>query len=279
MADTPQEPKVLGTIGVMAGIPWLPTAFVLSVLRMQQYNAEHIATEGSMIEWDFAGGSEHASARNGFAKDYRGEWLLMLDTDHVFAPDLLHRLLNTMYHAGPDAEPLPVVCAAYTYHQLCNGEWRPKPFLVAGKWADNDTGERTQIDYVALLRDGQLEPGHVFQVDWAGGCGMLIHHSVLDRVREECAENEEPFDQVMTDSCRLGEDLSFCWRLRKLGIPIWLNPHIEVPHLDVQPRMLREFIDPSTRQPTGFYNTAYRAWEEREHPEMVEQQAATREIA
>lgn len=259
----------------MSGIPYVPTGFMLSAMRMQAYNAEHLCNPEQTVVWDFAGASEHASARNGFAQQLQGDWLLMLDCDHVFAPDLLHRLLATMYHEGPD-KPLGVVCAAYLFHQLVQCEYRPMPFIVAGQWRDElGEGARSQIDYVAALRDGQIQPDHTFQVGWAGGCGMLIHRTVFERIANELGE--EPFDQLILGAGRIGEDLSFCWRCRKLGIGVWLNPTIEVPHLDVMPRGIRDLVnlDTTPPEPTPFFTQAHAMWKERNAEDLAALNAVT----
>jgi len=48
---------------------------------------------GSRVLWQ-AGGLNIPANRNDIGRDFVGDWLLMMDDDHTFQPDLLRRLLS-----------------------------------------------------------------------------------------------------------------------------------------------------------------------------------------
>jgi hypothetical protein len=83
--------KAIGTIGTMFG-DW-PSYFAKSYKHLIQYNWRNIIKPGQYIHETESPVSWHTSGRNYLVESARGEWLLQLDVDHAFMPDVLHRLL------------------------------------------------------------------------------------------------------------------------------------------------------------------------------------------
>src|SRR6266404_6960629 len=106
------QKKILGTVAYMGGIPAIPEYFVWSWSNMVQFNCQYLEGPHERIHYDRALTSFHANARNDMVKRMKGEWLLQLDCDHLWEPDLLARLLLRM-----DKHNLDVVTGLYVYKE------------------------------------------------------------------------------------------------------------------------------------------------------------------
>lgn len=150
------------------------------------------------------------------------EWLLWCDTDMGFEPDLIERLL-----AVADPDEAPVVGA------LC--------FAMMESGRDQFNGFRFRI-VPTMYMLGTTADGHgsfcfygpypadtVVQVAGTGAACVLIHRSVLEKVRTKWGDVW--FDQIADsrDSV-IGEDLSFCLRLQALGVPIFVHTGVQTSH-------------------------------------------------
>lgn len=212
----------IGTIAYMGGVAATLEAFTWAWGQMIQYNADYLVEPGQRIHYDRATVSYHSYARNNLADRMRGDWLLMLDTDHAFEPDLAARLLNMSEKHGLD-----VVSAMYVYKQHPHN---PVVFTRQG-------------DDVKYLGDWD-RTAQVFQVGAAGAGALLVRRSVFDRIRNQLDEN--PFEIRKAFS----EDNSFFDRCHQLGIACWCCSAIESPHLLVKPVTLADYVpDPAMLGP------------------------------
>lgn len=213
----------LVTVAYLGGIPALPEPFVYSLLRMAAYSAEVLDFQ---VHYDRATTSLHSYARNTLVKRFQGDWLLQLDTDHEFEPDLLARMLNTALN-GPCGR-LPVVSGLYQYKVP---PYQPNAYL----WSEKP-GKASPLGWW-----DKANP--VFRVDAVGGGCLLVHRDVFDRIRNEL--REEPFECCKppedTSGPMMGEDISFCHRLKQLGIPLYLDTRIKVKHLRWQTVDMEDF--------------------------------------
>lgn len=196
-----------GTVGVMAGVPSVPEPFAWSYARMVEFNAEYLADLGR-IKYVRTLISDHAPARNQLVERMEGEWLLMLDTDLEFEPDLLLRMLDRMVRMD-----LPVLTGVYRYRQ-------PPHSPVLYLW--DSAGER-------FRPIAKMPAAPVFKVAGAGGGCLLVRRPVYQNVWHELGE--KPFDRLMNNS----EDLSFFLRLLRLGVPAWCDQRITAGHLRTLP--------------------------------------------
>lgn len=208
--------KFVGTIAEMGGVITVPTPFHRAVLQMAQYNAQYLVNPGEAVFYDAANNSYHSFARNALADNMRGDWLLMLDTDHTFEPDLAARMLATM-----NRHQIDVLSAMYVYR---NPPHNPVMFVrmpdgnlrFLGDW-----DRKKKID--------------VMEIGAGGGGSLMIRRSVFTRIRKDLKEN--PFS-IAND---MSEDLSFFDRLRRLDIKAYVALGIESQHLTWKPLGLADY--------------------------------------
>lgn len=195
-----------GTVAYMGmgGIWSLPAAWVSSWTAMLQYNQEHLSRP---VHYARAGTTYHSYARNDIVNRMRGDWLLMLDCDHEFEPDLCARLLNTMRRLDLD-----VLTGFYQYRT-------PPHAPTIYHWKQGGDG----VNPIG----GWNEEYPVIQVDAAGAGCLMVRRRVFDRIREEI-RGEQPFDVRPPYS----EDLSFFRRLADLGIKAFCDTRVHYWHLD-----------------------------------------------
>lgn len=232
----PLANKPIGTVAYLGGVPAVLEEFCWSWGNLIQFTNESLCEPGKYVHWDRAKVSFHAYARNTLADRMAGDWLLMLDTDHSFEPDIAVRMLDRLERYDID---VLVGCYTFKMPPYIPTLFRTVPaekeggipsFVPIGKWeSDADA-------------DAALQP-----VDSAGAGCLMVRRKVFDRIREEL--KEEPFDIIPP----LGEDHSFFVRLKKLGISAWFDPRIEFPHLTTRSLSLADFdvsaVQLSERQP------------------------------
>lgn len=197
----------------------LPTPFVHSWQQMIEYNNEYLVDNSQRIRYDRATVSYHSFARNSLVDQMRGDWLLQLDTDISFDPDLLGRMLNTMNKFGID-----VLAALYLYKS------HPHPPVAYGY--DPVKKEKT------ILADWQKD-ADLIPLKGAGGGGLLVRASVYERIKKELRCG--PFDTYVLDGTPLSEDHSFFERCWDLDIPVYASPTIWVNHLIYKPLMEADY--------------------------------------
>jgi GT2 family glycosyltransferase len=159
---------------------------------------------GEYIHYARATASWHELGRNQIVKDMQGDWLLMLDTDHVFAPDLLERLARLK-----KKHKAQVISAIYQYKAPPHGP-------VANIW----TAQEKLLPILEWDRSAEI-----LQVGAVGAGCLLIDREVFLRIGRELGQN--PFDILPG----LSEDYSFCLRCKKLGIPILLATQVQCHHM------------------------------------------------
>lgn len=199
--------------------------FHASLLRLAFFDLLHgkrLVRKGSTKDAIIGLKSTHlAMARNkivrGFLDECESDWLVFIDTDQEFPPDLLERLIDS-------ADPVerPIVSA-----------------LIVAMRAENE------LSYACALPDGEGNlrvPASVPSDRWWAcipGCGVvIIHRSVLQAMREEY-EPKTAFpwfaypDMAMPDGSwdTLGEDYTFMLRALGLGFTPLVDTTIELGHV------------------------------------------------
>jgi GT2 family glycosyltransferase len=167
-----------------------------------------------------------AAVRNRVAKylldESEAEWLLFIDSDMGFEPDLADRLLEA---ADPATRPVVGALCFGMQRKEADGRggWRTVPFPTIYNWrADSDgtAGFRIRWDYP----DNTLIP-----VDATGAASLLVHRDVLAKLR--AGGGDTWFDRGANDTGDLlGEDMSFCARVRREGIPIHVHTGVKTTH-------------------------------------------------
>lgn len=209
---------VIGTIAYMGGVPAVLEEFCWAWSQMVQYNADYACGPKEQILYLRTKVSDHAFARSVLAASFQGDWLLMLDTDHQFEPDLAARLLREF-----EANDLDVLTGFYTYRQPPYAPvlFVKNPYGVLqnlGAW-DKPEGDRPYLT----------------PIDAAGGGCLLVRRRVFERIATEL--HEQPFAHRGAFS----EDHSFFDRCRELGIQAYCCPSIESPHLTVRTVTLADY--------------------------------------
>jgi hypothetical protein len=210
--------RCIGSIAYLGGLPAVLEPFCWAWGQLIQYNTEYLCAPGEYVHYDKATVSFHSFARNSLVERFLGDWLLMLDTDHVPDPDLAMRLVTVMLQAD-----VSVVSGVYCHRT-------PPQSPVLYQWNDGGTGLSPIGDWD---RDVKL-----IEVGSAGGGALLVRRSVYDRIRAEL--HSGPFDITPP----FGEDHSFFKRCRTLGIPVYAAPTIESRHLEVRSFGLDTYMPP-----------------------------------
>lgn len=212
--------QILGTVAYLGGLPSVLEEFCWAWGQLVQYNTEYLCIDGQIIDYQRSTVSYHSYARNKLADECRGDWLVMVDTDHQFEPDTVARLLMLAMTHKVDAitavyvnkfKPHPPVL--YMFNKFT------KLFEPIAKWDGNGA--------------------NLIKIDSAGAGTLFVRKSLFQRVKDEfkC----QPFDPID----KYGEDHSFFYRLMKLKIGFYVAPMIESNHLAIQPLSMADF-DPSS---------------------------------
>lgn len=159
------------------------------------------------IGWEV--GSLVYHARNNLARQALktdADYVLWLDSDMVFAPDTLQRMLKVC--KDNDIDFLTAVC------------FRRKPPYTPCLFDRLEKVEKG-ASYTALMS----VPDGLFQVGGCGFAGVLMSSDVLLSVQSKFKGRMfDPMDGF-------GEDVSFCWRARQCGYEIWCDSSIEFGHV------------------------------------------------
>lgn len=159
----------------------------------------------------FEVGSLVYNARNNLARQAikaEADWVLWLDSDMVFGPDLLQRMLTVC--TENDIDFLTALC------------FRRKPPYTPCLFDRLDLlPDEKGASYTALL---SIPEGR-FKVGGCGFAGVLLSTDVLISVSARF--NGRMFDPLPG----MGEDVSFCWRSRQCGYDIWCDSEIELGHV------------------------------------------------
>lgn len=178
----------------------LPALFCQSLALLQRAGDTMIGFEvGSLVY----------HARNNLARQAirsEADWVLWLDSDMVFAPDTLQRMLKVCQ--DNDIDFLTALC------------FRRKPPYTPCLFDRLEKVEKG-ASYTALMS----VPEGLFKVGGCGFAGVLMSTDVLISVGAKF--NGRMFDPM--DG--FGEDVSFCWRARQCGYDIWCDSSIEFGHV------------------------------------------------
>ncbi len=195
----------LGTVAYISQ-PIVLEPFMWSFTQLLCFSAEYACPPGFYIHPEHATGSGQIIARNELVKKMQGNWLLQIDSDHTFEPDLLLRMLTLF-----EGNQLDVLVGLYHMKE-------PPYNPVLYQYQDGE--------YKGILNWGQRDEVKLLPVDAAGGGCLLVRRSVFNRIKTEF--NCEPFDPCPPYKW---DDFNFFERCRRMGIKVWCAPQIEAKHL------------------------------------------------
>ena len=175
------------------------TEFVRSLVGMRYVGeVQFCFTECSLIY-------QARTALCKMAMDAGADYVLWLDSDVVFQPDLMERLME-------DIQGRDMVTAVY--------HARKAPFRPV-IWKTIRTG-LMPTDAQVEQYDDYPEDG-LFEIEGCGFGAVLMKTGVIRDVAET-------FHQTFAPVTGLGEDLSFCVRARSCGYKIWCDPALQIGH-------------------------------------------------
>lgn len=173
------------------------------------------------------GGTDGLSeARNravqAFLRERNAEWLLWVDTDAGFPPDIIDRLMDA---ADPVERPI-VGALAFTYREDAPdgmGGWRCRPMPTIFDW--HTIGEQMGF----IVRWGYPE-NTVVRCAGTGSHAILIHRDVFLKIRARYGDEWYARVDNTTVGKAVSEDLSFCMRANTLGLPIHVHTGVQTTH-------------------------------------------------
>lgn len=180
----------------------VPALFCQSLALLQRAGDTMIGFEvGSLVY----------NARNNLARQAikaEADYVLWLDSDMVFSPDLLQRM--TKVSKENDIDFLTGLC------------FRRKPPYTPclfDKLERLENGAGASYTAIVSVPDGR------FKVGGCGFAGVLMTTDVILSVSAKF--NGRMFDPMPG----FGEDVAFCWRARQCGYDIWCDSEIELGHV------------------------------------------------
>jgi GT2 family glycosyltransferase len=170
----------------------------------------------------YQSGPNISTARNLIVDDFltrqRAPWLLMADTDMVWAPDALDRLVAA---ADPVARP---VVGALCYSQDDGGKCLPTMYELV----ENGEGLPGFIRYHPGPDEG------VVRISATGAAFLLMHRDALETIRDAAKDPAAPWfreSAIGAPLSLMGEDMTFCLRAAAAGIPVHVCTGVEVGHM------------------------------------------------
>jgi len=202
--------KAIGTVAYMGGVFAVPELFCWSWGQMVQHNQEMFCQGAEYIHYDRATFSYHQTARNSLAHNMLGDWIVMLDTDHQFEPDIIARMVRLA-----DDNEFDVLSGLYRF--------KKEPYTPVAYKRNPHLDDRLQP---IAVYDKECK---AIEIDAAGGGCLFVRRCVFDRIDAEL--HELPFSQIL----ELSEDHSFFSRCKRLEIRAFLSLQIESEHLTYCP--------------------------------------------
>lgn len=149
-----------------------------------------------------------------FLDESSADWLIWIDADMAWQPDALEQLLEVA-----DATDRPIVGG------LAFGSLDDQLFPTIYHLAALPSGGFSTVRVLDYPLDALV------RCDATGAAFLLIHRTVLDRIRDHGFNRTFPwFQETENVGQPVGEDITFCLRARQLDIPVHVNAAVKVGH-------------------------------------------------
>lgn len=171
------------------------------------------------------------------ALDIGADWLLQLDGDESFRPELLRILMRTA-----DMETRPIVAGLYTNVGKIDEDSESGGIVIINcAYNEVSDGQYASIE----VPDDSMAP---FCVGAVGSGILLTHMSIFEKLEEpwfwihwfeRTDDRGEQVRQIMN------EDIGFCRSAREAGYEIWVDPMAECIHwkaLPLMPSTMRTYL-------------------------------------
>ena len=192
---------ITGTLVLVAGGIYLS----IMDLNKSSFKPEDISTE-HVLQRQLVRSLEKTS------EEKKIDYILWLDSDMVFEPDLLIRLLTDAVENDLDfvtglcfsrvLPTKPTICKTVLWGQ--------------DKEGNTQGGAEIYMDY---------PKDQLFEIEGAGLACALVKLSVIDEIGMKCKMS--PFQPLP----QLSEDYSFCFRMKQLGHKMWCDSRVKVGHV------------------------------------------------
>ena len=184
----------------------VPTGFLRSLETLRRLPDTYTLIRECTLIHDARNEAASIAITKGFDR------VLWIDSDMVFEPDLLMRLSSRL------DEGKHMVCGIF-YRRMVGGG----PVIYCRQERCTDPVHGEYIKPVAYEKD-QYPRDKLFQVEACGFGAVMTDVPLLKAVWDKYGP---PFSYYMN----LGEDMSFCYRVRELGCGIWCDSSIKVGHI------------------------------------------------
>lgn len=177
-----------------------PTLFTQSLVLMRKVGEVSCGFQIGSLVYD----SRNGLGKQALAGDF--DYVLWLDSDMVFDPDLMERMIKKLQD-----EDLDILTGLY-FRRV--PPYSPVLFNSLN-YGDN---KATWSEFTELPENALIE---------VGGCGfgcVLMSTEVLMSVQSK-------FNTMFQPMQGLGEDLAFCWRARQCGYKIMCDTSLVVGHV------------------------------------------------
>jgi GT2 family glycosyltransferase len=168
----------------------------------------------------YQSGPNISTARNKIVHDFltrqRAPWLLMVDTDMVFAGDALDRLV-----AAADPVERPLLGA------LCFSQDGDASYPVMYELGQNANGSVAFVRYTTWPEDACQ------RVSATGAAFLLMHRGALEKIQAVTEDKAAPWfrEMAVAPLALMGEDMTFCLRAAAADIPVYVHTGIQVGHM------------------------------------------------
>ena len=217
---------------------------VVAAVRPSLVNGAYMDSMMDLLMYDFAThrritegggrlsyqtGPNLAAPRNEVVKKFlafgKADWLFMLDTDMVFPPDVVERLLD---YADPVKAP---IVGGLCFGLTDDGQVLPTLFDLVGE----DAADTEWVRY------SDFKPDTMMQVAATGAACLLVHKSVFETIRDFVHPSRPDrsgfndafpwFQEVEHNGRPVSEDITFCARAGWCGIPVFVNTAVQIGHI------------------------------------------------
>lgn len=200
-------------------------SFHRSVVQLVQYDAAHNRRLVGMIP-EQCGAGRIIEGRNdavvGFLTRTAAEWLVFIDSDMGFDPDMIDRLIDA---ADPHQRPF---VGALAFGQRPGGRGlasssHSEQFPTIYRWVEGprSAGVAPVLDY---------RRGAVVECDATGAACFVVHRNLLIAMANEFPGPRSWFDEHRYKGSIFGEDITFCLRVKALEVPIFVHTGVQTSH-------------------------------------------------
>jgi hypothetical protein len=148
----------------------------------------------------------------------KSDWLLWVDSDVVISPEGFMKLWN---HKDKDERPM----VTGVYFTTDNPE---EPLMIPMPTVFNFVTK--EDGSFGLARVHPLPKDKLIKVDAAGMGYVLMHRSIVDRIRESLPDAQF-FMEMGRGTQFIGEDIYFFAICEKAGIPLYCDTSVTAPHM------------------------------------------------